>query len=83
VILPVLSGIPSDPTGLPQLAAPLPQPQPDAGYIEVTCDRCGRDCWLGPKQAAARARLGIDVHCYFCLYDDLARGARPRITEAP
>lgn len=34
------------------------------------CDRCGADCWIGPKQKLLAALGQAEAVCYLCIFAD-------------
>jgi hypothetical protein len=56
--------LPVDTTGLPHIGVAVPKPSID--YSLTRCDRCGRDCWIGPRQNQA-VRTGCAKYCYYCV----------------
>lgn len=85
-----ISGIPTDRDGLVEHMArhkignEVPVPEVTEDHVAVTCATCGRECWIGPKQAALRARTRnrTSVTCYFCIIDQLAAGRFMALFEA-
>ena len=67
--LALIALIPVDTTGLEEITkrAGVELPRPSIEHSLTTCDRCGRDCWIGPVQALKRAMRGTATACFWCL----------------
>lgn len=42
-------------------------PTPSIEHTIKPCDRCRRDCWIGPAQLLMKTMTGAEALCYWCL----------------
>ncbi len=66
----MINCFPADPALMEKVNASLPPDQQWRPSIEHTitqCDKCGRDCWIGPKQKIMATLSGIPKQCTLCI----------------
>lgn len=50
---------------------------PGAGFKEIPCADCGKNCWLGPKQQEKLTELNAIPACMLCVIKEFGAEAVP------